>query len=93
MVEAHAHRARFHVAVADDEHGVDFGFFGVRNLAFDWVGAEITFAADHVRAEFLDDGFRVIHQRFFVADGQDADLLGRESDREIARVMVDEEAG
>ena len=66
--------SEFHVATADDEDGVDIGFFGVGDLAFDWIGAEIGFAADHAGAEFLDDLLGVVHQRFFVTDGQDADL-------------------
>ena len=35
---------------------------------------------------------RVVDKRFVVADGQDAHLLGREPEREVAGVMLDEEA-
>jgi hypothetical protein len=55
--------------------------FGFSDLGFDRVGAEIGFAADKVRAQFVRDGFGVIHQRFFVAEGEDADLFGREPER------------
>ena len=36
--------------------------------------------------------FGVVHQRLVLADGQHAHLLGREPEREIAGVMLDEKA-
>ena len=54
--------------------------------------AEIGFDADHVGAQFAHDGLGVVHQRLFLADGQHAHLLRREPEREIAGVMLDEEA-
>src|SRR6266581_7263323 len=59
-VKAHAHGAGLHVARADNEHGMDFGQFGLLNLAIDFVGTIIAFRSDHAGAEFLDDEFRVI---------------------------------
>ena len=67
---------RFHIAVADDEHGVDFHLLGVRDLGFDVVGAGIEFGADLMRAQFRVDSAGVIEQRSFIADGKDADLFG-----------------
>ncbi len=57
VVETHAHCAGFHVAPADDEHGVDFGFLGFGNLGFDGVRAEVGFGADFVRAQFAVNSF------------------------------------
>ena len=37
---------RFHVALADDKHGVDFHLFGALDFAVDLVGAFIDFRAD-----------------------------------------------
>jgi len=54
-MQAHAHIACFHVATADDEHGVDFGGFRVRDLGFDWFRAEITRHSDFGGAELLRD--------------------------------------
>src|SRR5688572_6299858 len=36
VVEAHTHRAGFHVATTDDEHGVDAQLFRVGNLCLEW---------------------------------------------------------
>ena len=44
---------------------------------------KIGFHADEIGAEFLYDGFGVVHQRLFLADGQHAHLLGREPEREL----------
>src|SRR5437763_946685 len=54
-MEADADGVGLHVARADDEHGVDFGFFGALDFAVDLVVGEIAFAADHVGAEFFHD--------------------------------------
>ena len=91
-VDADADGAGFHVAVADDEHGVDFHLLGVGDLRFDVVAAGVEFGADLVGAQFGLDGAGVFEQRGFVADREDADLLGREPEREVAGVMFDEEA-
>ena len=48
--------------------------------------------ADEVGAQFLHDGLGVVHQRLVLADGQHAHLLGREPEREVAGVMLDEKA-
>src|SRR6267142_314045 len=55
-VDADADVAGFHVARADDEHGVDPGLLGVGDLRLDGVGTEIALATDEVRAQFADDG-------------------------------------
>src|SRR6266498_4311668 len=91
-VEANGNVASFHVARADDEHGVHFRLLGPLNLAVDLVGAEVAFGANHVGAELGYNALRIVHQRFIVADGEDADMLGREPEREVAGVMIDEEA-
>src|SRR6266404_48779 len=91
-VEADADGVGLHVARAEDEHGVDFGFFGALDFAVDLVGAVIAFGADHVGAELGDDAFRITHKRLIVADREDADLFGREPEREVAGVMLDQEA-
>ncbi len=56
------------------------------------VVAGVEFAADFFGAEFGLDGAGVFDERGFVADGEDADLLGREPEREVAGVVLDEEA-
>src|SRR5256714_1927116 len=43
-------------------------------------------------AELSENGAGIIEERRLVADGQDADLLGRKPEREIASVMFDEKA-
>ena len=91
-MDADADGVGFHVAAADDEHGVDFHLLGVGDLRFDVVAAGVEFGADSVGAEFGLDGAGVFEERRFVADREDADLLGREPEREVAGVMLDEEA-
>jgi hypothetical protein len=68
-VEADTYCAGFHVAEADDEHGVDFGLFGFLDFAVDFVGGEIRFDADHLGAEFADNLAGVGGEFFVVADG------------------------
>ena len=92
MVEADAYCAGFHVAAADDEHGVDAQFFGVGGLGLERRGAEIRVHAHHVRAEFGHDRLGVVDQRLVVVERDDAHLIRREPEREVARVMLDEEA-
>jgi hypothetical protein len=62
-------------------------------------GAEIRIHAHHVRAQFTrdssefgHDGFGVVDQRFVVVERDVAHLIRREPEREVARVMLDEEA-
>ena len=43
-------------------------------------------------SEFGHDGLGVIDQRFVVVERDDAHLIRREPEREVARVMLDEEA-
>ena len=80
-----------HVARADHQHRVHLRLLGLLDFAVDFVGAVIALGADHARAEFLDDGLGVIDQRLLVADREDADLFGREPEREVAGVMLDQE--
>ena len=82
----------FHVAISDHEHGVDFHLLGVGDLGFDVVAAGIELGADLVGAEFGLNCAGVFEERRFIADRQDADLFGREPEREIAGVMLDQEA-
>ena len=83
--------ARFHVATADDEHGVDAGLLGVGNLRLERCGAEIRVHADHVRTQLGHYGLGVVDQCFVVVERDDAHLIRREPEREVARVMLDEE--
>jgi len=49
--------------------------------------------ADHGRAQFVHhDGLGVINQRRVVVECDDAHLIRREPEREIARVMLNEES-
>ena len=96
-MEADAHRDGVHVATADDEHGVDAQLFGVLNLRLDRVVAEVGAHAALRGAQFLRDVLRVFHEQggrgiVFRADGDDAHLIRREPEREVARVMFSEEA-
>ena len=91
-VDADADGVGFHVAVADDEHGVDFHLLGVRDLGFHVIAAGVELGADLMGAEFGLNCAGVFEQRRFVADREDADLFGREPEREVAGVMLDEEA-
>ena len=80
------------IAGADDQHGMDLGPLGILDLPVDLVGREIGLDADEIRPQLLDDPLRVIHQRLLLPDGEDADLLRSQPEREIARVMLDQEA-
>ena len=91
-VNAHAHVSGFQVAVADDEHGVDLRRFGLEHLALDVVAGGVDLGADACGAQFALDAARVFHEQFFVAQRQHAHLHGREPEREIPGVMLDEEA-
>lgn len=61
------------------------------NLRLERRRAEIRIHANHVRAEFGHDGLGVVDQRFVVVEGDNAHLIRREPEREVARVMLDEE--
>ena len=87
MMKTDAYRTSFHVARADDEHGVDTRLLGVGDLGLDGCGAEVRLHADHGRAEFVHDGLGVINQRRVVVECDDADLVGCEPEREVAGVM------
>ena len=84
--------AGLHVAIPDHEHGVHFHFLGALDFAVDLVGAVIDLRAHMMSAQFVQNRSRVIHQRRFIADGQDAHLFRREPEREIPGVMLDEKA-
>ena len=86
VVQTHAHCARFHVAPADDQHRVDAGLLGISDLRLERRRAEIRIHAHHVRAEFGHDGLGVVDQRFVVVERDDAHLIRREPEREVARV-------
>jgi len=49
-----------HIALSDDEHGVDFHLLGALYLAVDLVGAFVGFRADLMSAQFLQNRARVI---------------------------------
>src|SRR5579862_8944934 len=66
-VKANTDRAGFHVATANDQHGVDLGLLSVRNLTVDLIRAVVPFRADKVGTEFVHDGLGIVHQRFFIA--------------------------
>ena len=71
---------------------MDAQLFRVGNLRLERRGAEIRIHAHHVRAKFGHDGFGIVDQRRIVVERDDAHLVGREPEREVARVMLDEEA-
>ena len=54
------------------------------------VAAGVELGADLVGAQFGLDGAGVFEQRGFVADREDADLLGGEPERDVAGVMLDQ---
>src|ERR1041385_7087837 len=91
-VETDADGAGFQVTRTDYEHGMHFRPLGALDFAVDLVVGVIAFGADHVGAEFGHDSFGVVHQGFVIADGEHADLFGGEPEREVAGVMLDEEA-
>jgi hypothetical protein len=59
-------------------------------LPFDRRGGEVGFHADHVRAEFVHEGLGVVKQRRVVVERDDAHLVEREREQEVAHVMLDE---
>ena len=91
-METHAHGTGFHIATADDQHCVDAQLFRVGDLRLERRRAEIRIHAHHVRAEFGHDGLGVVDQGFVVVERDDAHLIRREPEREVARVMFDEKA-
>ena len=95
-MEADADGAGVHVPAADDEHGVDSELLDVLDFRLDRAVAEVGAHADHLAAQFGNDGLGVLDERreggiIFRADGNDADLVGREPEREVAGVMLDKE--
>jgi hypothetical protein len=54
------------------------------------VAAGVELTADLLGAELRLNGAGIVAQRRFIADGKDADLLGREPEREISGVMLNE---
>jgi RNA polymerase sigma factor (sigma-70 family) len=87
------------IAPADDQHRVDAQLFRVGNLRLERRCAEIRIHAHHVRAQFTrdssefgHDGLGVIDQCLVVVKCDHAHLIRREPEREVARVMLDEEA-
>src|SRR3954468_18270052 len=90
-MNANADCLGLHVPITDDEHGVDFHFFGVGDFRFDMIGARVEFSADLMGPELVEDGAGIIEKRRFVADGKNTDLLRVEPEREIAGVMFDQE--
>ena len=76
---------------------MDTQLFRVLNLRLDGIVAEIGAHADHLAAQFVGDVLRVFHKRggrriVFRTDGDDAHLVRREPEREVAGVMLDQEA-
>ena len=63
--------------------------FRVGNLRLERRGAEIRIHAHHVRAQFGHDGLGVVDQRLVVVERDDAHLIRREPEREVAGVMLD----
>ena len=88
-MNADADRAGLHVAFPDHEHGVHFQLFGALDLSVDLIGALVDLGADLMRAQLVQDRHRIINELCVVADCEDADLLGRQPQRKIARVMFD----
>lgn len=82
-VDAHADRAGFEIAMPEDEHGVDFHLLGAGDFGFDVVAARVQLAADFVDAQFVRNRTGILEGRSFVADPEDAALLGREPEREV----------
>ena len=69
-----------------------FTQFRAGNLRLERRRAEIRVHADHVRAEFVHDGLGVVNQRRVVVECDDAHLIRRKPEREVAGVMLDQEA-
>ena len=66
--------------------------FRVGDLRLERRRAEIRIHPRHVRAQFGHDWLGVVDQRFVVVERDDAHLIRREPEREVAGVMLDEEA-
>jgi len=74
-VEADGHAVGLLLAAAQDEHGMDLGFFGAQDLAVDLVGAEVAVGAHALGAQVVEQSLRVVDQGGVVANGEDAHLL------------------
>ena len=59
-MDTDADGVRFHVALSDHEHGVDFHLLRALDFAVDLVGAFVDFRADLMSAQFLQNRSRVI---------------------------------
>src|SRR5262249_2474517 len=86
----HGNGAGVLLLLADDQHGVDAGFLGAQDAALELVVAEFELGADHRGPQLVDDASGVVELR--LGDGEDAHLIGREPEREVAGVVLDEEA-
>ena len=91
-MHADADGVGFHVAVANHEHCVHFHLLGAGDFGFDVVAARVELGTDFFGAQFGLDGTGVFEQRRFIADRKDAHLLGRKPQREVAGIMLDQEA-
>jgi hypothetical protein len=83
---------RFEIAMTDDQHGVHLHLLSVLHLAVNLVARGINRRAHSILAELALDRPGVIDERYFIADRQDADLLGAEPEREVSCIVLDEEA-
>ena len=90
-MQTHADVARLHITTADDEHRMHFGRLRVSDLGFDRFGTEIAGHADFSGAELLRDVFGVGDEIVVGVEREDADLFGREPEREVTGVMFDQE--
>jgi hypothetical protein len=55
-VHAKTHSVGFHVAVADNQHGVDFHLLGALDLAVNFVGRSVELGADFMRTKVVQNG-------------------------------------
>src|SRR5260370_31722867 len=64
------------------------GFFSAEDATLELFVAEFQFGADHLSAEFTHDALGVIE--LLLGDRQHSDLVGRQPEREVASIMLDE---
>ena len=80
------------IALAHHQHGVDLGFFCAEHFPVNLVSAEIGLRSHHLGAQLADELFGILHQVLVIANGQHPHLLRRQPEREVARIMLDQEA-
>jgi hypothetical protein len=88
-VDAHGDGVGVLLALADDQDVMDPGLLGALDPAHQLVVAEFHLGAHLPGAKFVHEALPVVDLRF--CHRQDADLVGRQPEREVAGVMLDQE--